>query len=154
MAKGIKEAKVAPAAPMWSTPSGYVTVDQGQASGLGGTGGQPKIGAGNGVSTIDLQYKNAAGTAIAHGYVVAQKGASKYLVADSTNVNGPTTVVMLVNSAAAGLSAGQASVACVSPAGASFYARRITTKHVYDFADHKYQYATTAIAGFATVAVR
>ena len=154
MAKGIKEAKVAPAAPMWSTPSGYVVVDQGQASGLGGTGGQPKLGAGNGVKTVDFQYKDMAGNAVAHGYVVAQKGASKYLVASSTNVNGPTTVVTLVNAAPGALTAGQASVACVSPTGASFYARRITTKHVYDFADHKYQYAITPTAGFATVASR
>lgn len=154
MAKGIKEAKVAPAAPMWSTPSGYVVVDQGQESGLGGTGGQPKIGAGNGVSTIDLQYKDASGTAIAHGYVIAQKGASKYLVGNSASVNAPGTVVYLVNAAASALTAGQASVVCADPDGNAFYARRITTKHVYDFADHKYQYATTAIAGFATVAVR
>ena len=154
MAKGIKEAKVAPAAPMWSTPSGYVVVDQGQASGLGGTGGQPKVGAGNGVKTIDMQYVDATGAAIPHGYVISQKGASKYLVGNSATVNAPGTVVMLVNAAAASLTPGQASVVCADPAGNAFYARRITTKHVYDFADHKYQYAITAKAGFATVASR
>jgi hypothetical protein len=154
MARGIKVANQAPAAPLGSTVDGLVSTDQGQASGLGGTGGVSNTVNGKGVKTIDVQYKTLAGVAVAHGFVINQKGSAKFLVDDSAATGTHISVVQLVNKAPAALAAGEASIECYDTAGAPFYARRISTKHVYDFAGNKFMYKvnTPATSAYANVA--
>lgn len=152
MAKGIKIAAEAPAAPLWSTETGTVPVDQGQPSGEGGTGGLPQAVTATGIKTIDVQYKTAAGTAVPHGYIISQKGARKFLVGDSSAPGTNVTVVYLVNKAAGDLAAGEASISCTTVTG-QFYANRISTKHVYDFAGNKYIYRVSVNASGTTADV-
>ena len=133
-----------------------VLVDQGQPSGEGGTGGIPQAVTATGIKTIDVQYQTAEGTAVAHGYIISQKGARKFLVADSDAVGTKISVVTIVNKAAGDLLPGEASISCINTAGDPFYANRISAKHVYDFVGNKYIYrvnvnatATTAdVAGY------
>lgn len=154
MAKGIKIAAEAPAAPLWSTETSTVPVDQGQPSTEGGTGGLPQAVTATGIKTIDVQYATVDGVLVDHGYIIAQKGARKFLVADSSAPGTNTAVVFLVNKAAGDLAANEASISCINTAGDAFYANRISTKHVYDFVGNKYIYkvnvnATTTTADVA-----
>lgn len=132
------------------------TVDQGQASGFGGTGGQHQAITTTGVKTIDVQYDDADGNAVANGYIITQKGSRKYQVANAAAVGTQVTTVLLTNTDSGNLTAGQGSVVCYNTSNVAFYASRITTKHVYDFDGNKYIYKidTVATANNANVAVR
>jgi hypothetical protein len=135
-----------------------VLYDQGQASGFGGTGGAPQTLTSSGVKTISLGYNTDSNVVITTGYIVAQKGASKFLVANSAVALGNLTVVTLANVAIGtpGLrTANQATISCFNTSNVAFNASRITTKYVYDFAGNKFPYKvnTAATTAFANVAV-
>lgn len=132
------------------------SIDQGQASGFGGTGGQHQAITSTGVKTINVQYDDDNGNAVANGYIIAQKGSRKYQVANAAAVGTQVTTVVLTNTDSGNLTAGQGSVVCYNTSNVAFYASRITTKHVYDFDGNKYIYKinTVATADYANVAVR
>lgn len=132
------------------------TVDTGYPSGYGGVGGKPSAIT-SGVKTIDVQYHTAANASVSNGYIVAQKGAKKFLCANSAVGDDSTdlTSVVLVNKVAGALDAGEASIICYDTSNTAFKASRITNKFVYDFSGNKYIYKvdTVATATYANVAV-
>lgn len=130
------------------------TIDSGYPSGYGGTIGQPYSS--SGVKTINFQYNTSANVAIANGYGIQQKGASKFTLGDSSNIGANVTIATLVNAAPASLTASQASVLCYNTSNVAFYAKRITDKFVYDWSNHKYIYKINkaATANWANVAVK
>lgn len=132
------------------------SIDQGQASGFGGTGGQHQTITSTGVKTINVQYVDADSNSVDNGYIISQKGARKFLVANAAAVGTQITTVQLTNTDAGNLTAGQGSVICYNTSNVAFYASRITTKHVYDFDGNKFIYKinTVATADNANVAVR
>lgn len=124
-------------------------------SGFGGTGGQPQTVTSTGVKTIDVQYVDAESNLVEHGYIIAQKGARKYLCANAAAVGTQITTVTLTNTDSGNLTAGQGSVSCYNTSNVAFYASRITNKFVHDFDSNKYVYKidTVATANNANVAV-
>lgn len=130
------------------------TVDQGQASGFGGTGGQPSAET-SGVKTIALTYNTSANARVASGYIIAQKGAKKFLCGNAAAVGSDITTVTLVDKTNGALEAGEGSITGYDTSSASFRASRITSKHVYDFSGNKYIYKidTPATATYANVSV-
>ena len=127
------------------------TIDTAYASGIGGTIGAPY--ATTGVYTIDFQFVDGSSGSHTHGFAYKQRGKARFDVADSTGFNGNTTVT-LTNAALGSLTAGQASVICYDTSGSQFYAKRITSHHVWDWSDNKYAYdiQTAATATYANVA--
>lgn len=132
------------------------TVDVGQASGFGGTGGLPSTITSTGPKTIDIAYKTSANAAVTHGYIISQKGSRKFLCANSAVGDDTTdlTTVVLTNKAAAACDAGEGSLVCYDTTGNVFYASRVTTKHVYDWNGNKYIYKVDvpATVSYANVA--
>jgi len=130
------------------------TVDQGQASGFGGTGGQPSAST-SGVKTIALTYNTTANVQVSDGYVITQKGAKKFLCANAASLGSDVTTVTLVNKVDGALEAGEGSIYCYNTSNVGFRASRITSKHVYDFSGNKYIYKinTVATENWANVAV-
>lgn len=130
------------------------TVDQGRASGFGGTGGQPSTVT-SGAKTINLTYNTTGNVQVTNGYIIAQKGAKKFLAANSASVGTSVTTVTLVNKESGALEAGEARIACYNTSNVAFNASRITSKHVYDFSGNKYIYKidTVATASYANVSV-
>jgi hypothetical protein len=139
---------------------------------FGGVGGIPAWVTG-GVRTLKVQYRDSNNVYHGNAYIIAQKGSSQFLVANAVGaVNGAThsnasvTVCTLVNTAdpanvAANTSAlSSAATMCITgytTANAAFAAKRITSKHVYDFSSNKYRYrhaaTQVATATFANVVV-
>jgi hypothetical protein len=120
---------------------------------LGGTGGANQSITSTGVKTIVVAYNTAANTQIANGYVIAQKGAHKFRVADQSAAN--ATTVTLVNATGNLRTAGQGTITGYNTSNVAFNASRITNKFVYDFSGNKMRYVMSpAVAGngFANVA--
>ena len=121
---------------------------------LGGTGGANQSITSTGVKTIAIAYNTAANTQIANGYVITQKGAYKFRVADQFGAN--ITVATLVNQATPNLrTANQGTITGYNTSNVAFNASRITNKFVYDFVGNKMRYVLSpAVAGngFANVA--
>ena len=135
----------------------------------GAVGGIPQWVTGTGVKTLKVQYRTTAGVLHANAYIISQKGAKQFLVANAvgavegaTHSNASVTVCTL----AAGADAANAAPAAGSStmiitgyttANTAFYASRITSKHVYDQSGNKYRYrwAATQVATstFANVVV-
>lgn len=137
--------------------NGTILEDQGQNSGYGGTGGVPSTITSTGVKTIALTYNTSANVQVSDGYIVSQKGASKFLVANSAvgdNVAGLTTIT-LVNKADGALLANEGTIHGYTTGNVGFFASRITTKYVYDFSGNKYIYKidTVATPSWANVSV-
>ena len=135
--------------------NGSTLVDQADGTaGYGGTGGQPKTVTSTGVKTIDVVYNTTGNAQVAHGYIVTQKGARKFLCANSAAVGTQITTVTLVNKTSANLTAGEGRIACYNTSNVAFNASRITNRFVYDFAGNKYTYKvdTVATANWANVA--
>ena len=86
------------------------------------------------------------------GYIVRQKGAYKFLVND---LDGNEGVCTLVNKATGALAANEMSIQCTYANAATFYAKRITNKFVWNQTDDKFLVGTTASASTtpATVAI-
>jgi hypothetical protein len=119
----------------------------------GGTGGKSQSITSTGVKTIDISYNTRGNVQIDHGYIISQKGAHKFRVADQSQNN--ITTVTLVNATGNLRTASQASISGYTASSAEFNASRITNKFVYDFAGNKMRYVlspTAAGNGFANVA--
>jgi hypothetical protein len=130
------------------------TIDQGRASGFGGTGGQPSTVT-SGVKTIALTYNTSGNVQVADGYIISQKGAKKFLVANSASVGSNITTITLVNKVDGALEANEGTIHGYTTANVGFFASRITSKHVYDFDGNKYIYKidTPATESYANVSV-
>jgi hypothetical protein len=137
-------------------------VDQSITNSQGGVGGIPQWITTDGVKTIKVQYVTDAGTQHANAYIIAQKGAKQFLVANAVGaVNGAThsnasvTVCTLVNTNPPTV-AGTMCISGYDTSNSAFNAKRITNKHVYDFSNNKYRYRGSnnlATATFANVIV-
>ena len=126
----------------------------------GAVGGIPQWITGTGVQTIKTQYVDSTGQAHGNAYIIAQKGATKFLVANAvgavegyTHSNASVTVCTLVNLAeptVAGTMSILGNTAATVPA--AFRAARITNKYVTDYSGNKYTYVSSATAADATYA--
>jgi hypothetical protein len=127
------------------------TIDTAYGSSIGGTIGKPYSS--TGVYTIDFQY-NANGTQTQHGYAYKQVGKNRFWCGNSASIGTSLTLVTLANTDVANLTANTASIICYNTSGARFYAKRITSHHVWDWNDTKYAYdiQTAATATYANVA--
>jgi len=137
----------------------------------GAVGGIPQWVTGSGVATLKVQYRTTAGVLHANAYIISQKGAKQFLVANAvgavagyTHSNASATVCTLAAGADAttGVPAATAATMAIvgyTTANTAFYASRITSKHVYDSATppNKYRYRSAATqvatATFANVVV-
>ena len=115
----------------------------------GGTGGPGSTITSTGAATINVVYRNSANAAVSSGYIVAQKGAHKFLVANTANAGTALTTITLANvtgntsTVLAGLTASQGVITFYPPTGSGntqVAATRITNKFVYTFAGSKYRY--------------
>ena len=127
---------------------------------LGGTGGISGTITTTGVTTIAVVYNTAANVQVAHGYIEAQKGTHKFLVANANAVisgsqfGSQQTKITLANVATGALTAGQGTITGYNASNVAFNASRITNRFVYDFAGNKMRYVlspTVAGNGFANV---
>ena len=159
MAKGLKIAHI---------QSDGTTVDQAITSirTQGSVGGIPQWITGTGGKTIKVEYRDASGILHANAYIITQKGATKFLVANAvgavegaTHSNANVTVCTLAAGADApngtpGASASTCSIVGYTTANAAFYASRITNKYVLDQSNNKYLYRdsdSVTTADFANV---
>jgi hypothetical protein len=133
-------------------------------SSIGGTGGRPQWITVQGVKTIKVQYRDAAGILHANAYIIAQKGSKQFLVANAvgavegyTHSNASVTVCTLAAGADAangtpGSGASTMSIAGYTTASAAFYASRISNKFVWDQSNNRYRYRTSDNSATATFA--
>ena len=133
-------------------------------SSIGGTGGRPQWITVQGVKTIKVQYRDAAGILHANAYIIAQKGSKQFLVANAvgavegyTHSNASVTVCTLAAGADAangtpGSGASTMSIAGYTTASAAFYASRISNKFVWDQSNVRYRYRTSDSVATATFA--
>ena len=135
----------------------------------GAVGGIPQWVTGSGVATLKVQYRTTAGVLHANAYIISQKGAKQFLVANAvgavegyTHSNASATVCTLAAGASATTGAPAATAATMAIVGyttanTAFYASRITSKHVNDQSGNKYRYRSAATqvatATFANVVV-
>ena len=114
----------------------------------GGTGGQGSTITSE-VATIKVVYIDSEGTEVESGYIIAQKGAHKFRVANTAAEGENVTTVTLADvtgntsTILAGLSAEQGAITFYPPTGSGntqVAASRITNKFVYDFDGNKYRY--------------
>ena len=98
---------------------------------IGGTGGLTSI-SGN---QIQVKAYPVGGSA-ANASILRQKGKSKFLVSDGTNVS----VCTLVDKAVGSLAVGEMSITATPSVGGTFRIARITNKFVIDFSGNKYQW--------------
>ena len=122
---------------------------------VGGTGGQGQSITTSGVKTIAVTYNTTANAQVTTGYIIAQKGIRKFLVANAAAVGTSISTVTLVNKAAAALGPVEARITGYNTSSATFVASRITNKFVYDFSGNRYRYVlapAVATATFANVA--
>lgn len=139
-------------------------VDQSITNSQGGTGGIPQWVTVDGVKTIKVQYRTAAGVLHGNAYIITQKGAKQHLVANAVGaVNGAThsnasvTVATLTAGADAANAAPASGASTMTITGyntsnAAFYVSRITSKHVYDFSGNKYRYRLNGFVATSTFA--
>ena len=83
--------------------------------------------------TIKIRVKVGA-NAEADGYIIRQKGASKYLVSDGTN----TGVCVLANKADAALADGEMTITAQDSGSTEFRIKRMSNKFAIDFSDTRY----------------
>ena len=146
-------------------------VDQGVSttiSSIGATGGRPQWITVQGVKTVKVQFRDSDGILHANAYIISQKGAKQFLVANAvgateshTHSNASVTVCTLAAGAdaangAPSSTASTMSIAGYTTAGAAFYASRISNKFVSDQSNNRYRYRNSdnlATATFANVFV-
>ena len=124
-------------------------------SSIGATGGRPQWVSVDGVKTIKVQFRDATGILHANAYIIAQKGAKQFMVANAvgateshTHSNASVTVCTLAAGAdaaniAPGATASTMSIAGYTTGSAVFYASRITNKFVWDQSNNRYRYRTS-----------
>ena len=127
---------------------------------IGAVGGIPQWITTTGVKTLKTQFVTTDGIQHANAYIIAQKGATKFLVANAvgavegaTHSNASVTVCTLVNTTTptvAGTMSINGYTAAVAPS--TFNAARITNKYVYDYSGNKYLYVHSSTAADATYA--
>jgi hypothetical protein len=153
MARGLKIAHI---------QSDGTTVDQRISNVItqGAVGGIPQWITGTGVRTLKVQFRDVDGILHSNGYIISQKGATTFLVANAvgavegaTHSNASVTVATLAagSDAANGTPGSDASTCSIvgnTTAEVAFYASRITNKYVYDQSNNKMQYrwAATQVA--------
>lgn len=158
MAKGFKIAHI---------QSDGTTVDQNistTVTSLGGVGGIPQWITSTGVKTVKVQFRDSTGILHTNAYIISQKGATKFMVANAvgavaghTQSNASITTCTLAAGADAangtpGASASTCSIVGYDTSSAAFYASRITNKYVYDQSNNKYSYRTAGLVATATYA--
>jgi hypothetical protein len=133
-------------------------------SSIGGTGGRPQWITVQGVKTVKVQFNTDASIYHGNAYVVAQKGARQFLVANAvgateraTHSNASVTVATLTAgadaaNAAPATGAGAMTVVGYNTSGTPFYVKRISNKYVWDFSDNRYRWRTSDNAATATFA--
>ena len=140
----------------------------------GAVGGIPQWVTVEGVRTLKVAFRTSANVFHGNGYIISQKGASQFLVANAvgavlgaTHSNASVTVCTLTNVSDPANVATTGSTQLTTASGmyitgyttanTAFAAKRITSKHVYDFSGNKYRYrhAATQVATstFANVVV-
>jgi hypothetical protein len=153
MARGLKIAHI---------QSDGTTVDQRISNVItqGAVGGIPQWITGTGVRTLKVQFRDGDGILHSNAYIISQKGATRFLVANAvgavegaTHSNASVTVCTLVAGSdalvgAPGATASTCSIVGNTTAEVAFYASRITNKYVYDQSNNKMQYrwASTQVA--------
>ncbi len=135
-------------------------------SSIGGTGGIPQWITTQGVKTVKVQFRTSAGVLHANAYIIAQKGAKQFLVANATGAVGSHTQAnasITVATLAAGADAANATPATsastmtvtgYNTSGTRFYVSRISNKYVWDQSNNRYRWRTSdnlATATFANV---
>jgi hypothetical protein len=132
----------------------------------GAVGGIPQWITIDGVRTLKVAFRTAANVFHGNGYVLLQKGAGQFLVANAvgavlgathsnasvtlctlTNVAQPANIFLAGNTTQLSAPSTMA-ITGYTTSNTAFAARRITSKHVYDFSSNKYRYrhAQTQIA--------
>lgn len=135
-------------------------------SSIGGTGGRPQWVTVQGVKTVKVQFETSAGILHSNAYIIAQKGARKFLVAnavgaieDATHSNASVTVATLTAgadaaNAAPATGASEMTVTGYNTSNTRFYVKRISNKFVWDFSNNRYRWRTSdnvATSTFANV---
>jgi len=155
MAKGLKIAH---------ERSDGTKVDQSMTNSQGGVGGIPQWVTTDGAKTIKVQFRTTAGVLHANAYIISQKGAKQFLVANAVGaVNGAThsnasaTVCTLtagtdIGNAVPASGASTMTITGYNTSNAAFYVSRITNKHVYDFSGNKYRYRGSDYVATSTYA--
>lgn len=133
-------------------------------SSIGGTGGRPQWITIDGVKTVKVQFNTDAGVLHANAYIIAQKGARQFMVANAvgaieshTHSNASVTIATLTQGTdAANLApatgAGAMTVIGYNTSGTPFYVKRISNKFVWDFSNNRYRWRTSDNAATATFA--
>lgn len=133
-------------------------------SSIGGTGGIPQWITTQGVKTVKVQFNTAAGVLHSNAYIIAQKGAKQFMVANAigavgshTHSNASITVATLTAgadaaNAAAATGAGAMTVTGYNTSGTRFYVKRISNKFVWDFNDVRYRWRTSDSVATSTFA--
>jgi hypothetical protein len=150
MAKGLKIAHI---------QSDGTTVDQRISSAVlqGAVGGIPQWVTGTGVRTIKVQFRDDVGDLHSNGFIISQKGSTKFLVGNAVGavegtVSNVTVATLVAGSdplvGAPGAVASTMSIVGNTTAEVPFYAKRITNKYVYDQSNNKmaYRHAATQVA--------
>jgi hypothetical protein len=134
---------------------------------IGSTGGRPQWITTTGVKTVKVQFRDSTGILHANAYIISQKGATTFFVANAvgavenhTHANASATICTLAAGASAatgapGSSASTCSIVGYTTANAAFYASRISNKYVWDQNDVRYKYRgsdNVAISTYANVA--
>ena len=135
-------------------------------SSIGGTGGRPQWITGQGVKTIKVQFETSAGILHSNAYIISQKGARQFMVANAvgaiesrTHSNASVTIATLAQgpdaaNAAPATGISEMTVTGYNTSNTRFYVKRITNKFVYDFSNNRYRWRTSdnvATATFANV---
>lgn len=115
-------------------------------SGFGGTGGLSRTITSTGVKTLNVQYNTTGNTAVASGYIIAQKGKRKFLVANAAAAGTQVTVIQLVNKAAGALSTGEGTITAYNTSNTAFNVSRISNRFVHDWSGNKYVYKINTVA--------
>lgn len=123
----------------------------------GAVGGIPQWVTIQGVKTIKVQFRDSVGDLHANGFIITQKGSTKFLVGNAvgavegtvSNVTVATLVNLSTPTVASTMSINGYTAAA---APAAFNAARITNKYVYDYSGNKYTYVHSSTAADSTYA--
>ena len=133
-------------------------------SSIGGTGGRPQWVTGQGPKTVKVQFRTDAGVLHANAYIVAQKGAKQFMVANAvsateshTHSNASVTIATLTAgadapNAAPALGNGTMTVTGYDTSGTPFYVKRISNKFVWDQNNVRYRWRDSDNATTTTFA--
>lgn len=131
---------------------------------IGGTGGRPQWITSTGVKTIKAEYRDSAGILHANAYIISQKGATTFFVANAvgavenrTHSNASATICTLAPGADAangtpGNNASTVAIAGYNTSNVAFYASRISNKFVWDQNDVRYRYRGSDFVATSTFA--